>query len=100
MNKWVKRKWVRALRSGEYEKGAGFLGDSRGYCCLGVLACEMVPELANADGKITVSENVHYLPDDLTLLYGLNRQDAGTLANINDDADSFEPVIEWIEDNL
>lgn len=101
MNKWVKRKWLRALRSGEYKQGTEVLGDARGYCCLGVLACEMVPELANADGgMVTVSGNCQFLPDDLTLLFGFDRAQMGTLASLNDDSVSFEPVIKWIEENL
>lgn len=40
MNKWVKRKWVKALRSGEYRQDHGFLVTDNGLCCLGVLACE------------------------------------------------------------
>jgi hypothetical protein len=32
------RKWVEALRSGEYTQTQGVLRDESGYCCLGV-AC-------------------------------------------------------------
>lgn len=35
----VKRKWLAALRSGEYEQGQGQLLSAGKYCCLGVLAC-------------------------------------------------------------
>jgi len=34
------KKWVRALRSGEYSQTTGQLQDDRGHCCLGV-ACEV-----------------------------------------------------------
>jgi hypothetical protein len=34
------RKWVKALRSGEFEQGRGRLRDGDRYCCLGV-ACEL-----------------------------------------------------------
>ncbi len=38
MNKEVKKKWVAALRSGEYTQGTGQLRDSaNNFCCLGVL---------------------------------------------------------------
>jgi hypothetical protein len=102
MNKWVKRKWIKALKSGKYPKGAGYLGDSRGYCCLGVLALEMVPEYANSvdPDRVQVDGSKHYLPDDLTLLYGLSRDEAGRLADINDSVETFEPVIRYIEANL
>ena len=36
-----RRKWVEALRSGEYEQCTGRLHDGSGFCCLGVL-CEVI----------------------------------------------------------
>lgn len=39
-NKENIRKWVAALRSGEYEQGTGFLNKNGKYCCLGV-ACDL-----------------------------------------------------------
>jgi len=42
MDATIKRKWVEALRSGEYKQGQGALRDARDntWCCLGVL-CEV-----------------------------------------------------------
>jgi hypothetical protein len=41
MDKELKEKWVKALRSGEYKQGTGVLKSLDGeYCCLGVL-CEV-----------------------------------------------------------
>lgn len=37
MNQYVKRKWVAALRSGEYKQTGGRLRKGDCYCCLGVL---------------------------------------------------------------
>ena len=34
------RKWVGALRSGDYEQTKNFLHDKKGFCCLGV-ACDL-----------------------------------------------------------
>ena len=34
------KKWVAALRSGEYRQTQGILQDSNGFCCLGV-ACDL-----------------------------------------------------------
>lgn len=46
MNADIKKRWIAALRSGEYQQGQGELKTSSGtYCCLGVLC-----ELAKADG--------------------------------------------------
>ena len=36
-----KKKWLKALRSGEFDQTKGSLADEDGYCCLGVL-CEIV----------------------------------------------------------
>lgn len=52
MNKDVAKRWVEALRSGEYKQARRALADELpsgdiGYCCLGVLC-----ELAVADGVI------------------------------------------------
>ena len=40
MNKHIKKKWIEALRSGEYEQGTRHLSKDNKYCCLGVL-CEL-----------------------------------------------------------
>ena len=41
MNKEIKEKWLKALRSGEYTQGQGFLKQMKDntpqYCCLGIL---------------------------------------------------------------
>ena len=37
MKSEIKKLWVEALRSGEYQQCKGVLHDSNGYCCLGVL---------------------------------------------------------------
>lgn len=36
-------KWLKALRSGEYEQITGALFDGRGYCCLGVCVAAALP---------------------------------------------------------
>ena len=40
MNIEVKKKWVAALRSGDYKQGQGHLKGGDGFCCLGVL-CDL-----------------------------------------------------------
>ncbi len=37
MNKQVKKKWIKALKSGKYKQTKGHLKDETGHCCLGVL---------------------------------------------------------------
>ena len=110
VNKWVKRKWLRALKSGEYGKGAGRLASNPDtadgkYCCLGVLAAEMVPEFChvNTFGTMTLGDAGYkeiYLPDDLATLWGLDRLTQEVLAQLNDHSTDFGPVIAYIEHNL
>jgi len=42
MDKKIKARWVKALRSGKYKQGVGMLANAREktYCCLGVL-CDL-----------------------------------------------------------
>lgn len=40
MNPEIKRKWLEALRSGEYNQGSGALRKNGKFCCLGVL-CDL-----------------------------------------------------------
>jgi len=37
MNPRIKKKWLEALRSGEYKQTTETLRDENGFCCLGVL---------------------------------------------------------------
>lgn len=53
MNKTIKSRWVKALRSGKYTQGTGYLKESQpdgtaNHCCLGVL-CELYVD--SAEGK-------------------------------------------------
>lgn len=74
MNPWVKKKWIKALRSGEYEQTQEYLATEEGYCCLGVLVEECAPEFIK-DGRVDLE--AHFIPDDLAILWGLEegRQD-------------------------
>jgi hypothetical protein len=46
------KKWMKALRSGEYSQTRGALQDGRGYCCLGV-ACEvLIPDKLKERGAL------------------------------------------------
>lgn len=45
MDKKLARKWVDALRSGKYKQGKAALFSDGKYCCLGVLAKVVAPEL-------------------------------------------------------
>lgn len=100
----LKRKWVEALRSGEYDQGQWRLcrvtsGGAK-YCCLGV-----VYEVANGEDawfsipstselRTGCGEMAAYFPP------GLSDADAWALIDLNDSGRSFDEIACWIEENL
>lgn len=57
MNPVIKKKWVGALRSGEYQQGRGRLNDNNAFCCLGVLCDLHVKETGGKWTRILSSKN-------------------------------------------
>lgn len=51
----IKIKWLKALRSGEYEQTSGYLSKNNRYCCLGVLC-----ELAAKEGVAEKTTDPYY----------------------------------------
>jgi hypothetical protein len=120
VNKEVKKKWVDALRSGEYAQGRSSLRDHDEYCCLGVLC-----ELAVKEGVIApptysdgvwryVGDQEYYLPRVVMDWAELTEEDPkvdpgedsefsewNTLAQMNDGAQAdFDQIAEMIEECL
>ena len=104
-----KKKWLAALRSGEYKQGKGALRRrSKGmdrHCCLGVLNDLMAPALwsesCNRDGKYD------YGKDGSSMLSRESRNKAGLaygetsqLIDMNDSGKRFTTIAKWIEENL
>lgn len=101
----VKKKWVEALRSGDYKQGRAMLRPSKDrYCCLGVL-CEVL--------EIEYPMNRYNLPYRALVLSGLSAESPtvvkdGTtvsLALLNDGFDgkeslSFPEIADLIEEQL
>ena len=99
MDKIIKRKWVKALRSRKYKQGFRQLKslEPEAYCCLGVL-CEVMKE--------------KYLPKDPTpgnrvlRKAGLSEGDCFRLITLNDGGGGmtnnwkFYQIANWIEKNL
>ena len=116
MNPYTKRKWVKALRSGEYEQAAGELVDGNNeigasYCCLGVLLAECRPESIGVsksvwlNGTFYIPDDDHqpsadYIADDLAILFDLDMWAQKKLANMNDDRKPFPVIADYIEENL
>ena len=100
MDAKLKAKWVKALRSGRYKQGEGYLKDGDTYCCLGVL-CRVQgvdPELASATGTLSTSQLKPAFSGGLPLAR------TAALANMNDGnlvrQHSFREIADYIEKNL
>lgn len=91
------KKWVAALRSGNYSQCAGKLTNGEGYCCLGV--AEKVLNPAGDWGH-----KVH-LTEATRIKLGLQSLDGGFdvsgwhnfLTTLNDRGDSFSEIADIIE---
>ena len=100
-----RRIWEKALESGKYKKGKGRLrSENDEYCCLGV-ACEL---FGNEDVRLLYGRYLYggyaaILTTKVVNALGLYGHDGygkdcnTTLAGINDESDSFKPVIEAIK---
>lgn len=109
---YVKRKWVKALRSGEYEQASEVLCERvdgfTSHCCLGVLVEEMAPAALIWDTEDAAYDIAHigddyessFIPDDLACLWGLTEDAQSQLGNLNDSGKPFPVIADWIEANL
>lgn len=122
MDPSVKLRWVRALRSGEYKQGQGFLRQTLNngellYCCLGVL-CELYsreygnyhfePPKVPGSGDLFMGVN-NVLPEPIRKWAKLpsplglpmyTHAPNGVLkflTNINDEQFDFQTIADWIE---
>lgn len=102
------KKWVAALRSGNYRQTQGNLHDDAGYCCLGV-ACEvalkagLALDVSRSNDCLTGYDG-HYclLPNSVKAWLGLRTCtgsiDAVSLTDRNDtDRWSFSQIADLIE---
>lgn len=114
--KVFKKKWLKALRSGEYKQGKGLLYSSKddSYCCLGV-ACKVQGISPDQWGFMDGKNKYKGIPD---ILIGYDNNDlTNVLACMNDafttrrantikpsftykKRRSFKQIANWIEKNL
>ena len=101
----VLRLWVKALRSGEYRQGQGFLRETiqgkSHFCCLGVLA-----DLAKKDGGpkwkactdviAEINGDESFLPKSWEDWLKIKQK---RLAKMNDQGKSFAQIADYIERN-
>jgi hypothetical protein len=122
------KKWVRALRSGLFQQGQGYLrkendGNSEGvkspdlFCCLGV-ACELAAiegvniskrkKTEHIDGEYEYDGSTGLLPESVLEWLGLSSTDGhfqlenhftSSLTEMNDSGKTFEEIADFIERN-
>lgn len=108
MDKTLKRKWVKALRSGQYRQGKKVLCRStpRGdyFCCLGVLADvrgeKWVEASKNKKGVLAIADGPERHE---TQEYGhdlLHQEHRQFLMRMNDFGKRFTTIANWIEKNI
>lgn len=106
------KKWIEALRSGQYQQGAGSLNREGRFCCLGVL-CDLIDPNAWVSGfgahtRGDAPKAFHYRmglyhgypPPEVCESAGLDFKEARRLANMNDKGATFEEIAQDIERNL
>lgn len=98
MSAKLKAKWVKALRSGKYEKATGdlkFREDGHySFCCLGVLRHITYPT------STLSNPGEEYLHERHLKEFGLTNDQQHRLGGKNDNGWSFPRIADWIEKNL
>lgn len=107
INASIKKKWLKALRSGDFAQSTGGLKNDDGYCCLGVLAEVADPEQKTWDtGCVFFGAKTEPYGNSITdgaaqveLLGGrIPPKTMGRLVAMNDDAGlTFNEIADYIE---
>jgi hypothetical protein len=114
----IAKKWVEALRSGEYKQAQHRLRGYSGFCCLGVL-CDLVKDEVGGKWLDEIGDNTTQVfvvsdedsrrstvPRSVCKFVGLQDSfgefrddDVGdtSLANMNDNGSTFEEIADTIE---
>ena len=118
MDKRLRNRWVKWLRSGEYVQGNSFLRQDEAFCCLGVLVDieydgYWVDEIDSPNsfdegsfrmgsGKACMGPfDGRGMPSrNFLKKVGLSQDEAEMLANFNDEGWSFKRIARWIERNI
>jgi len=114
MNATIKKLWLAALRSDEFEQGQGVMDSGNKLCCLGVLvriACDQ-GVVKRTDDSLYVNkrfrgygygeaQSTYELPSEVVNWAGLSSPDpiviGGSLGVHNDDGASFKKIADIIE---
>lgn len=105
----IKRKWLEALRGGEYRQAKGGLfvhkPEAKKMCCIGVLGdvqgvpWDKVAEIATNSIQL-IGERWHEDTGELKYNAGIPNAIRDQLAVWNDGDKSFANIADWIEENL
>ncbi|NDC73560.1 MAG: hypothetical protein EBZ62_08985 [Sphingobacteriia bacterium] len=125
MRKIIAKKWVKALRSGKYKQGKGYLKQFNSkneprHCCLGVL-CELYDQQMKKNHKKTLRGEYMVSIEDIEFIR-FNKHDGGLrewaditnplaefeiddarsecLADLNDSGKKFSTIADIIEKNV
>lgn len=102
MNKQLKTKWLKALRSGKYKQISRSLHTAEGFCCLGVL-CDIqgakwtLNENSVADNYVVEGTDSEGMPHTM---YAGEINNPHALSGMNDAGKSFAEIADYIEANL
>lgn len=108
MDYGLKKRWIAALKGGDYEQGQGYLNRNGKYCCLGVL-CDISGKghwkgNDSLNGYYYFTDEFEYssiaMLDTIAYKFDIHNEDEVHLANLNDQNFSFDEIADWIEDNI
>jgi len=116
----IKRRWIAALRSGEYAQGRAWLRRNDAYCCLGVL-CELAAHegitkksTPDDDGVVTygptrarkrrgdeiTESSTTSLPEAVVVWSGVADPHSWQLTKLNDDGATFAEIADFLEGKI
>jgi hypothetical protein len=104
MKKEIAKKWVKALRSGKYKQGKGYLKQLNSkneprHCCLGVL-CELYDQQMKKNHKKTlyVEHMINSESGTVVEFISFNKHDGGLPKEVREWANMISPCGEFVND--
>ena len=100
MKREIRDRWTAALRSGEYEQGAGRFEDEGRYCCLGVLCDVMGQPLRDEDETDNEPFVESVLPYRASYELAARNDGPGFPTALYDVVWTFSEIADWIDANI
>lgn len=100
-----KKKWLEALRSGEFKQGTSrlFNPEEKSYCCLGLAGkLAEIPEETLVNNNLVLLSHKGFSKCNLPSFFEKydNEDIQRKLASMNDGGFTFSEIADWIEENL